>query len=89
MHPMNGLVCVATCNLLVLQPICVATCNLVMNLFRQLKEEEKKKKLSKALPAEQVAAMASASESEDGSDEVTNATVNSNLQLLICPMENY
>jgi len=42
--------------------------------FRQLKEEEKKKKLSKALPAEQVEALASTSESEDGSDKVTNAT---------------
>ncbi|KAF7152561.1 hypothetical protein RHSIM_Rhsim01G0226500 [Rhododendron simsii] len=51
--------------------------------FRQLKEEEKKKKLNEALPAEQVEVLASTSESEDGSDEVTNATVKSNLQLLI------
>ncbi|KAG5566891.1 hypothetical protein RHGRI_002442 [Rhododendron griersonianum] len=42
--------------------------------FRQLKEEEKKKKLNEALPAEQVEVLASTSESEDGSDEVTNAT---------------
>ncbi|KAE9463528.1 hypothetical protein C3L33_04569, partial [Rhododendron williamsianum] len=42
--------------------------------FRQLKEEEKKKQLNEALPAEQVEVLASTSESEDGSDEVTNAT---------------
>ncbi|KAI8573855.1 hypothetical protein RHMOL_Rhmol01G0307900 [Rhododendron molle] len=42
--------------------------------FRQLKEEEKKKKLNEAKPAEQVEVLASTSESEDGSDEVTNAT---------------
>ncbi|XP_058203067.1 inner membrane protein PPF-1, chloroplastic [Rhododendron vialii] len=42
--------------------------------FRQLKEEEKKKKLNEVLPAEQVEVLASTSESEDGSDEVTNAT---------------
>ncbi|XAR59005.1 hypothetical protein NMG60_11014616 [Bertholletia excelsa] len=37
--------------------------------FRQLKEEEKKKKVSKALPAEQVQTLSSAPDSEDGSDE--------------------
>lgn len=37
--------------------------------FRKLKDEEKKKKLSKALPAEEVQPLASASESDDGSDD--------------------
>ena len=52
-----------------------------LNRFRQLKEEEKKK-VSKALPAEQVQ-MASTSDPEDESDEETNPKVNSNLWFLI------
>lgn len=36
--------------------------------FKQLKEEEKKKKLSKALPVEDVQPLASVSASDDGSD---------------------
>ncbi|XP_057956077.1 inner membrane protein PPF-1, chloroplastic isoform X2 [Malania oleifera] len=39
--------------------------------FRLLKEEEKKKKLSKALPAENLETPASASDSDDGLDEET------------------
>lgn len=39
--------------------------------FRQLKEEEKKKKISKALPAEEIQALASESDSDEGSDEET------------------
>uniref|UniRef100_A0A5B6YMT0 Membrane insertase YidC/Oxa/ALB C-terminal domain-containing protein n=1 Tax=Davidia involucrata TaxID=16924 RepID=A0A5B6YMT0_DAVIN len=41
--------------------------------FKQLKEEEKKEKLIKALPAEQVQTSASTSDSEGGSDEETKA----------------
>ncbi|XP_052186565.1 inner membrane protein PPF-1, chloroplastic [Diospyros lotus] len=41
--------------------------------FRQLKDEEKKKKVSRALPAEQVQAQASTSDSEDGLDEETSS----------------
>ncbi|KAK3033949.1 hypothetical protein RJ639_034113 [Escallonia herrerae] len=41
--------------------------------FRQLKEEEKMKKATKALPGEQVQTLASASDSEDGTDEDTNS----------------
>lgn len=40
--------------------------------FRQLKDEEKKK-LSKALPAEQVQTLVATSDSENGSDEESNA----------------
>ncbi|PON58952.1 Membrane insertase [Parasponia andersonii] len=40
--------------------------------FKQLKEEEKKKKLSKALPAEEVQTSAFTYDSEDGSDEENN-----------------
>ncbi|KAE8039030.1 hypothetical protein FH972_011479 [Carpinus fangiana] len=39
--------------------------------FRQLKEEEKKKTLSKALPAEDVETLASTSDSDDDSEEET------------------
>lgn len=39
-----------------------------INRFRQLKEEEKGKKLNKALPAEDVQTMDSASDSEGVSD---------------------
>ncbi|XP_022755751.1 inner membrane protein PPF-1, chloroplastic-like isoform X2 [Durio zibethinus] len=39
--------------------------------FRQLKEEEKKKKVSKALPAEEVPTLDSASNSDEESDEKT------------------
>ncbi|XP_059660723.1 inner membrane protein PPF-1, chloroplastic [Cornus florida] len=41
--------------------------------FSKLKEEEKKKNLSKALPSEQVQTLASTSDSEDESDKVNTA----------------
>lgn len=41
---------------------------MAINRFRQLKEEEKRKKLSKALPAEEVQTVDSASDSEGESD---------------------
>jgi len=41
---------------------------LVIYRFKQLKDEEKKKKLSKALPVEDVQPLASVSASDDGSD---------------------
>lgn len=50
--------------------------NLVIYRFKQLKEEEKKKKLSQALPLEEVQPLASAS--DDGSD-VENDKVSINL----------
>jgi len=40
----------------------------VIYRFKQLKEEEKKKKLSKALPVEDIQPLASVSASDDGSD---------------------
>ncbi|KAL1323815.1 hypothetical protein HN51_034049 [Arachis hypogaea] len=40
--------------------------------FRQLKEEDKKKKSSKALPVEEVQPLASTTDSDDGSDEESN-----------------
>ncbi|KAI4322153.1 hypothetical protein L6164_021873 [Bauhinia variegata] len=40
--------------------------------FRQSKEEEKKKKFTKALPAEEVQPLSSAMDSDDGSDEEIN-----------------
>lgn len=45
---------------------------MAINRFRQLKEEEKKKKLNKALPAEDVQTIDSASDSEgeSGGDKV-------------------
>ncbi|KAK6935890.1 Membrane insertase YidC/ALB3/OXA1/COX18 [Dillenia turbinata] len=43
----------------------------VLNLW-QLKEEEKKKKLTTVLPAEEVQSMASASDSDDGSNDETD-----------------
>ena len=45
------------------------------NRFRQLKEE-KKKKVSEALPAEEVQTLDSASDSDEESDEETNGKVN-------------
>ncbi|KAF8397512.1 hypothetical protein HHK36_016429 [Tetracentron sinense] len=39
--------------------------------FRQLKEEEKKEKLNKALPSEEFQTLTSTSDSDDGSDEET------------------
>jgi hypothetical protein len=54
----------------------------VIYRFTQLKEEEKKKKLSKALPVDEVQPLASASVSDDGSD-VKNEKVN--IQLLKFP----
>lgn len=45
--------------------------------FRQTKEEEKKKKVSKALPAEEVQTLDSASDSDEESGEETKGKVNS------------
>lgn len=53
-----------------------------MNRFRQLKEEEKKKKISKALPAEEVQALASEADSDEGSDEETKDTVSLSLSFM-------
>ncbi|KAK3023280.1 hypothetical protein RJ639_044251 [Escallonia herrerae] len=47
--------------------------------FRQLKEEEKMKKATKALPGEQAQTLASASDSEDGTDEDTDSKASLNL----------
>lgn len=47
----------------------------MINRFRQLREEENKKKASKALPDDEVQTPASASDSEDGSDQETNDKV--------------
>lgn len=44
--------------------------------FRQLKEEEKKNKVSKALPTEGVQTLDSASDSDVESDEETQGKVN-------------
>lgn len=49
---------------------------LVIYRFRQLKEDEKKNMLSKALPVEEVQPLASASASDDGSDVESNNKVN-------------
>lgn len=51
---------------------------MVINRFRQLKEEEKKKTLSKALPAEDVETLASTSDSDDDSEEETKDKVKFN-----------
>lgn len=51
----------------------------MIHRFAQLKEEEKKKKLLKALPVEEVQPLASASASNDVSD-VENIKVNIQLQ---------
>ena len=48
---------------------------MVINRFRQLKEEEKKNRAAKALPAEEAQASASDYDSEDGSDEGDNNKV--------------
>lgn len=53
-----------------------------LNRFRQLKEEEKKKKISKALPAEEIQALASESDSDEGSDEETKDKVTFSLSLM-------
>jgi YidC/Oxa1 family membrane protein insertase len=47
----------------------------MINRFRQLKEEESKKKVSKALADDEVQTPASASDSEDGSDQETKDKV--------------
>jgi hypothetical protein len=56
--------------------------NMVIHRFAQLKEEEKKKKLNKALPVEEVQPLASASVSDDGSDVKIDKV---NIQLLKFP----
>lgn len=48
--------------------------------FRQLKEEEKKKKPSKALPSEEIQISATVSDSEDDSDEETRSKDNGVLE---------
>ncbi|RYR70253.1 hypothetical protein Ahy_A03g016757 isoform B [Arachis hypogaea] len=45
---------------------------IILCRFRQLKEEDKKKKSSKALPVEEVQPLASTTDSDDGSDEESN-----------------
>lgn len=52
---------------------------LVIYRFKQLKEEEKKKKVSKALPVEEVQPLASVSASDDGSDTESDNKVSINL----------
>lgn len=52
---------------------------LVIYRFKQLKEEEKKKKVSKALPVEEVQSLASVSASDDGSDTESDNKVSINL----------
>ena len=51
----------------------------VTNRFRQLKEDERKKKLSKALPAEEVQTSGLTYDSDAGSDEENNDKVKCNL----------
>lgn len=46
------------------------------NRFRQLKEDEKKKKSTKALPTDKVELSASISDSEDEQDDDTKPKVN-------------
>ena len=52
---------------------------LVIYRFKQLKEEDKKKKVSKALPVEEVQPLASVSASDDGSDTESDNKVSINL----------
>ena len=52
-----------------------------LNRFRQLKEGEKKK-ISKASPAEEVQALASESDSDEGSDEETKEKVTLSFSLM-------
>lgn len=47
-----------------------------INRFRRLKEEEKKKKISKALPGEEGQTVDAASDSDEESDEETKGKVN-------------
>lgn len=51
--------------------------NCQRNRFRQLKEDEKKKKVSKAMTSEEAQTSESVSDSEEESDEETNSVVNS------------
>lgn len=54
----------------------LADVNGVLNRFRQLKEDEKNKRISKASTEEQVVISASASDSEDESNGETKPKVN-------------
>lgn len=49
---------------------------MAINRFRQYKEEEKRKKLSKALPADDIKSPESASDAEEESDVETVDKVN-------------
>lgn len=55
---------------------CLANEKVYGDRFRQLKEDEKKKKSTKALPTDKVEISASTSDSEDEADDETKPKVN-------------